>query len=67
MGSRHAHRGGGTTGVGRPRLVHDPVQLSIKIERTDMKALKYEAWKRRVSLAQLVRETLRARTHEGGA
>ena len=48
------------------RLVHDPVQLSIAVERSDMKALKYVAWKQRVSVAQLVRETLRTRAQEGG-
>ena len=61
----HAHRGGGSRSAGRPRLVHDPVQLSIAVERSDMKALKYLAWKGRVSLAQLVRETLRTRAHQG--
>jgi hypothetical protein len=61
MGSRHAHRGGGSRSAGRPRLVHNPVQLSLAVERADMVALKNIASERGIPLSQLVRETLRAK------
>ena len=62
MASRHTHRGGGTSGVVRPRLIRDPVQLSLAVERSDINALKNVASERGIPLSQLVRETLRAKT-----
>ena len=67
MASHRRHTGRGGWSPGRPRLVHDPVQLSIKVERPVMDWLKKTAAGRGLSMAQLVRELLRARALEGGA
>ena len=67
MGTHRRHTGRGGWSPGRPRLVHDPARLSIEIERPVMDWLKKTASERGLSMAQLVRETLRARALEGGA
>ena len=54
-------RGGRREGAGRKRIVLDPVRLSLDVERADIAALKKIAEKKGVSLAELVRETLKRR------
>ncbi len=53
--------GGRREGAGRKRMVQDPVRLSLDVERADISALKEISNRKGVSLAELVRETLKRR------
>ena len=47
------------TKMGRPRLVENPRRLAVDFEADDVEALEEIAVRRRVSVAQLLREVVR--------
>lgn len=51
--------GGARPGAGRPRVVQDPVRLTVDYERADFEHLEAIAERRGVSVASVVREAVR--------
>jgi hypothetical protein len=45
-------------GAGRPAVLDEPVRFSLQLGRADMVALLAEALRRRVTVAELIREAI---------
>ena len=52
--------GGWRPGAGRPRVIQDPVEIKIKMEKADMDALRRVSAERGTSVAVLIRSAIRA-------
>lgn len=52
-------RGGARPGAGRPKVVHVPERIAIDVEKRDLDALRRLADRRKLSLANAVREAIR--------
>lgn len=59
-------RGGKRANAGRPRVVRDPVRLTIDFEKDDVTRLTERAEDRGISVAQLVREAVRSHLAKRG-
>ena len=58
--TKKPHWGGRRAGAGRPSEVDEPVRFTFDVERADLNALKAIAEARGVSVAKLVRGSVRA-------
>ena len=59
MAAKKRPWGGHRKGAGRPRLIEDRADRTIRFERADLEALEDLATDRRVTVADLVREAVR--------
>jgi hypothetical protein len=62
---KQSGRGGARPGAGRPAIMQEPTPFTVTIDREDYDALAKIAEEQGVTLATVVRETLRRRARRG--